>query len=654
MNELQRLQQTLRRTRMRLKLQLMLERATTLAVVAIGLGVVALFFYKSRTLSFSGVVWACSFSVALVLAGGVWGFLTPLSARYVLKRLDRANVTSDALGSAFDFAARLPREAESAQGALMRAQIRQAEALLARVDHRGASRFRRPRDLPALGVVSLAFAAFLAMSIPVPFTRAAIPPTEPPLSSIKIDGDLYQEALDGLKDVEDLARHSKDEAMLEFLKEYKQLLESLHQGELTREQFEERYKALMQKYFQGNERERGHQKQIAEQIKEVGKELAKSKLTKALGEALEKHDLAAAREELKKLVEKMDQGKLSPMEKKELAKAIDRAAKALQNKDAKQIEEQMRRDEQKLQQQVEQAQSQLEKLQRRLDQEKDPQQRQSLKRQFQKQKRQLEQLRRQQKQQAEQRRTLERLSRSMQDLANQLSREKMDDKTRAALEKLMKEMSKYQNQAARGGARGQGQLTLEQLKEMLKRLRSQRQASKGALSDYLDRARQGNQGQGQGCKSCQGTGQKPGGKGPCPSCGGSGRQGGMGGVSLQPGAGGRQGGLSRSGDQGGDKQGGGQKGGPKWGTAHKPETVKGRPTDLAGRHEEHKADAKQGAGPSEAQVFQGGAEKGFSSQDYRRVYVQYKKIWQEVLNQEEIPPGYRYLVERYFRLVKPR
>ena len=25
-----------------------------------------------------------------------------------------------------------------------------------------------------------------------------------------------------------------------------------------------------------------------------------------------------------------------------------------------------------------------------------------------------------------------------------------------------------------------------------------------------------------------------------------------------------------------------------------------------------------------------------------------------VLNQEEIPPGYRYLVERYFRLVKPR
>lgn len=654
MNQLERLQQVLGRTRRRLKLQLMLERATTLAVVAVALGVVALFFYKSRALDFRGLLWTASFAGVLVVAGALWGLLTPLSARYVLKRLDVANQTRDALGSAFDFAARLPAGTDDAQAEFMRAQIRRAEKLLAEVDLRKASRFRRPRDLKALGVVSLAMAGFLAMSIPVPSTRASIPPVEPPLPSLKIDGDLYQEALDNLKDVEDLAKHLKDKAMFEFLKEYKQLLESLHRGTLTREQFEERYKALMEKYFAGAKQNQGNQRQMAEQIKEVGKELSKSKLTKALGEALEKHDLTAAREELKKLVEKMNQGKLSPMEKKELAKAIDRAAKALQNKDAKQLEEKMRQEEQKLQQQVEQAQSQLERLQRRLNEEKNPQARQNLKRQFQQQKRQLEQLKRQQKQQAEQRRTLERLSRSMQDLANQLQREKMDDKTRAALEQLMKELSKYQNQAARGGARGQAQLTLEQLKELLKRLRSQRQGSKGALSDYLERARQGNQGQGQGCKSCQGTGQKPGGKGPCPSCGGSGRQGGMGGVGLQPGAGARQGGLTRQGGQGGDKQGGGQQGGPKWGTAHKPDTLKGRPTDLSGRHEEHKADAKQGAGPSEAQVFQGGAEKGFSSRDYRRVYVQYKKIWQEVLNQEEIPPGYRYLVERYFRLVKPR
>ncbi|MDY0004214.1 MAG: hypothetical protein RBU30_23140, partial [Polyangia bacterium] len=579
--------------------------------------------------------------------------MTPLSARYVLKRLDVANDTRDALGSAFDFTSRLSVAQGDQQAELMRAQIRQAEKRLARLDLRRASRFRRPRDLPALGVATLALAGFVAMSIPVQSTFASIPPSEPPPSAIKMDSDLMQEAMDNLKDVEDLAKHLKDQAMFDFLKEYKQLLESLHRGTMTREQFEEAYKALMQKYFQGSDREQGNQKQIAEQIKEVGKDLAKSKLTKALGEALEKHDMAAAREELKKLVEKMDQGKLTPNEKKELAKAIDRAAKALQNKDAKQLEEKMRREEQKLEKQVEQAQKQLERLQRRLNEEKDPGARQNLKRQFQQQKRQLEQLKRQRERQAEQRRTLEKLSRSMQDLANQLSREKMDDKTRAALEQLMKEMSKYQNQAARGGARGQAQLTLEQLKEMLKRLRSQRQGQKGALSDYLDRARQGNQGK--GCKSCQGTGQKPGGKGPCPSCGGSGRQGGQGGgVSLQPGAGGRQGGLTRQGGQGGDKQGGGQQGGSKWGTAHKPETLRGRPTDLAGKHDEQKADAKQGAGPSEAQVFQGGADKGFSSRDYRKVYVQYKKIWQEVLNQEEIPPGYRYLVERYFRLVKPR
>lgn len=652
MNELHRLSSVLRRTRLRLKLQLMLERATTMAVLAIALGVVALFFYKSRSLGFEGLLWVSGLGGALVVAGALWGLVTPLTARYVLKRLDLANHTHDALGSAFDFADRPSELKHGPQAELMAAQIRQAKTLLARVDHRPAARFRQPRDLPALAVVSLAFAAFLAMAIPVPTLRAAIPPPEKPLESILIDSDLYQEAVDNVQDVEDLAKHLKDQETLDFLKEYRELLDALKRGALTREQFEERYKALQKKHFQGIEEEAARQKQLSEQVQEVGKELAKSKLTKALGEALQKQDLDKAREELRQLAEKMNQGKLTPMQKREVAKAMERAAKALGDRDARQLEESMRQEEKRIQQEIQQAESQLERMKRRLAQEKDSQNKRAMKRQFHKQQRQLEQLKRQQKRAAEQRRTLERLSRSMQEAASQLSRETMDEKTQAAMEELMKELSKYQNQAGRGEARGQSKVTLEQLKELLKRLRSQRGQQKGALSDYLDRARKGQQGH-QGCSKCGGKGHQPGGKTPCPSCGGSGS---MGGVGLGQGPGGRQGGLSRGpqGGKEGDQDGSGGQGGKKWGTGHNPDSVQGRPTDLGAKHEEHKAEAKQGEGPSEAQVFQGGAEKGFSSQSYRRVYVQYRKIWQEVLNQEEIPPGYRYLVERYFRLIKPR
>ncbi|MDY0005054.1 MAG: hypothetical protein RBU30_27395, partial [Polyangia bacterium] len=142
MTELAKIQEVLGRTRLRLKLQLMLERATTLAVVAVALGVVALFFYKSRSLDFAGLMWVGALLGTLVGGGAIWGFMTPLSARYVLKRLDVANDTRDALGSAFDFTSRLSVAQGDQQAELMRAQIRQAEKRLARLDLRRASRFR--------------------------------------------------------------------------------------------------------------------------------------------------------------------------------------------------------------------------------------------------------------------------------------------------------------------------------------------------------------------------------------------------------------------------------------------------------------------------------------------------------------------------------
>ena len=676
MNDLKKMHTLLSRTKLRIRLQLMLERATTALVVGLALVIVGLFFYKSRSIGITGLTILGFVSGGLAIAGAIWGLLTPVEPRYVLKRLDIANDTRDALGSAFDFAQRLPREADTAQAPFMEAQIRKASSILAQVDHRRASRFRAPRDLPAVGVLMMALGAFLAMALPAQTSRASIPPPAKSVEKIKIDDDLYHEAIDDMHAVEDLAKHLKDKAMLAFLKEYKVLLQALKRGDLTREEFEKRYKALKEKYFAGLKEQVANLQKIKQQIHELGKQLAQNKLTKKLGEALKKHDLDAARRELEKLQKMLEKGKMSAFKRKQLAKILKKAAKVLQNKDAKQLEqaikkqieqlkkkydptkrsnEELKKRMAALKKQIKQLQKQIKRTRnsaqkRRLERQMAQKRRsmQQMKRQFNKQQRQLQQLKRRMSSLQRQQRTLQRLSRSMKELANQLQRKKMDAKTRAAMQKLMKELQKYRNQAARGRSRQGAQLTLKQLKDLLKRLKAKQGRQKGKLSDYLNRARRGNKSS--SCSSCKGSGKSKTGKGRCKSCGGSG-SGRVGGVRLVPGSGPRTGGLRRGGNKPGGK---GGKGGKKWGTGHKPGTVKGRPTSIGAKHTEKVAKGKHGAGPSEAQVFKGSADKGFSSTDYRKVYVSYKKIWQKVLNQEEIPPGYRYLIQRYFRLIKPR
>jgi hypothetical protein len=653
MNETQALQAVLDRTQRRIRLQLVIERATTTATLGLAMVIVSIFFYKSRSLDYAGLVWALAVAAATVVAGALWGLLGRIHPEMVMKRLDVANETRDAMISAFDFMRRLPTEPEGEQRLLMEAQVRHTLQILAQIDHRKASRFRMPRDLGAVGALGVALAAFLVMSLPHQTTEAYVPREPVAGPRLKIDEDLYNEAKDDMKVVEDLARQLKDELMVEFLKEYKALLEALKRGDLSREEFERLYQALMKKYFQGQEQDAANQKGLQQQIQELGKELAKHAATKELGEALKDHDLDAAKKALENLAEKLKDPKLSKTEREQIAKALEQAAKVMENKDSKALDSEMKRQEQELQKQIDQARKQSEDLKRRMDQAKNPQEKERLRRQFNKQKRDLERLERQKQQTAEQRRTLDSLRRSMEDLASQMKRgEKMTPEMQKALEELQKQLSKYQNQSARGGTRGQAQLTLKQLKELLKRLGNKQGQQKGALSDYLDRARQGNQKGQQPCGSCKGSGQKPGGKGKCDSCGGSGSQGGQG-AGLQPGGqGGRPGGLTRSGEQPGG-QGAGQ-GGKKWGTGHNPDSVQGKATGLDAKHQAHTAKGQQGKGPSEAQVFQGSADKGFSSTDYRRVYVAYKKIWQKVINQEEVPPGYKYLIERYFRLIKPR
>ena len=64
--------------------------------------------------------------------------------------------------------------------------------------------------------------------------------------------------------------------------------------------------------------------------------------------------------------------------------------------------------------------------------------------------------------------------------------------------------------------------------------------------------------------------------------------------------------------------------------------------------------ASKTAGPSRSQVIGGAAAQGFASTEYRRVFTDYSSVVEESLDNAAVPPGRRYLVRRYFQLIRPR
>jgi hypothetical protein len=58
-------------------------------------------------------------------------------------------------------------------------------------------------------------------------------------------------------------------------------------------------------------------------------------------------------------------------------------------------------------------------------------------------------------------------------------------------------------------------------------------------------------------------------------------------------------------------------------------------------------------GESEAEVFERAARRGFASPNYRRLYLEYRAIEEEVLARDHVPPGYASRVLRYFDLIEP-
>lgn len=95
-------------------------------------------------------------------------------------------------------------------------------------------------------------------------------------------------------------------------------------------------------------------------------------------------------------------------------------------------------------------------------------------------------------------------------------------------------------------------------------------------------------------------------------------------------------------------------GGEEYGSGHDP-NLQGKSSELRGNTQDvSAAGVDTGEGSASSEVIHGAAERGFTGRGYRKVYTDYRTVAEQALKEEEIPAGYRFYVQRYFQLIRPR
>jgi hypothetical protein len=81
----------------------------------------------------------------------------------------------------------------------------------------------------------------------------------------------------------------------------------------------------------------------------------------------------------------------------------------------------------------------------------------------------------------------------------------------------------------------------------------------------------------------------------------------------------------------------------------------GRPAPTpAARGHEREARLRGGSGPTRSQVIESAAKRGFAQGSYVRVFSDYHAAVEDALEASAVPEGRRYVVRRYFQLIRPR
>ena len=584
------------------------------------------------------------------IAGGVLlAFIGGVLGRYdsvlLAQRLDRVHGLKDRLGTAVSLAHIPPDELTP----FHEAQAQDAVKRSREVSFGRAAPWAFPMEsLAVVAFIGLAWVAawywpvawtptqeaagveVVALTVPPPAAEA---PPRVLLDPEELEA--LQQRLD--ENQEELATLAENDPEMErFIEKMNRVLEKIVEGKLTHREVAEQTAELEEQAdaLVGEAQDLQKQEELAEKFDQLAKHIEKEakKLKqddlKELAKLLEERKYEKASQLFEKLLEKF--AKLPPKEQRRLAKAFENLAKKLQSRFSKQLEKLQKKQSRlarknpqdsspnaKNKRRLNRLQKKLDKLQRRYDQST-----------------------------GEAQKELDKLSRAMKDMAQRLRRQppqkrkkgqgqsenqpkaaeksnRMDPKTLKELTEALRRLGKKQRRSRLGKM---GKMRMADLKELLKRRRGQGQKKERSRLARLRRGRLEKLGQGQ-----QGDGA------------------------------GKEGGLQRKGLEWVRVKRGKDRGpitkkqaqiGEGIGQGHHPLNHR-RGTEV--RNAKMRPDfvpAQRRKGRSKVEVLYGAATEGTQVKGYGDVHIDFSMRASRQMAQEEVPPGYRQIVEKYFQLIR--
>jgi hypothetical protein len=629
---LARLSRHARAAALRSRLGAVASRAATLSVPALLYVVGALTALKvsrSALAHQSALAWGLAVPLSVLVVGVAHAALRRAPPFAGALALDRFHDLQGRVTNALAFRA-VPAPERTP---LMEAAIDDALKVAQGLSPSRAVPLRSPRDLPAVALLAVAAAGIALLEVPI---VRVLPPEARHVDALAVSDDdveLFR------KMSEELQSSTTDPEALAGARRFNQLVEDLAERRLDRREVWKRLDELDRSMKDAAGLDASA---LDEALDGIAKELDKAALSKPVAQALAEKRLADAEQALRDLAKKVESAKKDVDKSKleALRQALKKSSETVQSKKA----------------QTESARRELEERKKRL----------------------LEKKQKQGLSQAEQQ-ELDRTERQLERLDREKARADAGEQQLSGLDKdlakaaqdLMKDLgmgSKDLQQGAQDLNRASDKRMSQQQKEEMKRrieelrqiLRQEGQAGRDRLKRMMafgQKARggqgqqgQGQQGQGQG-KQGQGQGQGQGkdGKGRPELVLGQGQPGPGSALMLS------QSGSSPGGGEQGQSPGGGRGGdAEQWGTGHDP-NVRGDATRLKGQTEDvTAAGVDTGQGEASSQVIYGAAERGFVGRGYKKVYTDYQTVAEESLAKDEIPPGYRFYVKRYFQLIRPR
>jgi len=571
------------------------------------------------------VVVAAALAVALIAGRALWAGLGRSAPLAGAIELDRFHETGGRIANALAFA-RIPAAERSP---LMVLAIEDALATVARVEPSRAVRVPVPRETP---LVALLVAGLVGLSFLEVRTLKLLPPRPAPKPVLMSADDVafFREQGQGL------ARATDDATQRAAVARYNRLIEDIANHRVDEHEVFRRLGEIEADLGEHLESDR---EALEDGLQGVARELEKNPLTRKAAEALSDKRLDDAEKALRELAEKLKAKKNAPTPAE-----LERLRGALQ-KASEQSHERLEAVEQRRRELAQERESLLKKKNEPASKEGAQAQKK-----LEENKRQLEHLERQSsraQKSAEQLSDLDKeLAKAAQDLQNALR-----DKQKNAGEQTAENM----NQSAEDVHKlGQKQLDDAQKRELLQRLKE--------LREVLRQQGQGGEQRKQRMERFgqQARGERPGGNGQ----GESGKPG-AGNLDVRLGHGqgdgiplpGTESGSQAPAPGQGQKEGGSgdpSQPGQGHGNGHDA-ALAGDRTHLAGKsHDVSAAGVDTGEGTASAEVIYGAAQRGFVGKGYEQVFTEYQSVAEQVLDKDEIPPGYRFYVRRYFQLIRPR